>query len=40
MKKIVCFIIGHHWLYMEASYAGELDGRWCERCDKEEGHRI
>lgn len=39
-KKALCFIIGHKWLYMEAIYEGELDGRWCERCDKEEGKRI
>ena len=38
--KLVCAVVGHAWLYMEATYKGELDGRWCERCELEEGTRI
>ena len=37
---MICFLLGHHWLYLEARYEGELDGRWCERCGKEDGKRI
>jgi hypothetical protein len=40
MRKIICWVLGHEWHDLEAQYAGELDGRWCERCGKEEGRRI
>lgn len=40
MEKIICFFIGHSWYFLEAQYKGDLDGKWCERCNKEEGKRI
>lgn len=38
--NLICAIIGHKWLHMEAMYSGELDGKWCERCRAEVGERI
>lgn len=38
--KIIYRIFGHKWLWLEAIYRGELDGRWCERCGAEEGIRV
>jgi len=40
INKIICAIIGHHWLYIDGMYQGEFDGKWCARCDKEVGKRI
>ena len=35
IKKIICLIIGHKWLYTEPMYSGEFDGKFCERCNKD-----
>jgi hypothetical protein len=40
IKKIICKIVGHNWLYLDGMYVGELQGRWCQRCEIEEGERI
>lgn len=40
MKKLLCKIFGHKWYWLGALYQGDLNGRWCERCGKEEGKRI
>lgn len=32
MKKLICRILGHKWLWLEGMYVGEFDGQWCERC--------
>lgn len=33
MKKLICKIFGHKKIYLEAMYAGEVDGWFCDRCD-------
>lgn len=40
MKKIICFLFGHKWIYLEALYVGEFQGKMCERCDKREGYYV
>ncbi len=39
INKLICFIIGHQWHYLDALYEGEFDGKYCYRCDKEVGER-
>ena len=36
---LLCKILGHKWLHVEAQYAGELTGKMCERCPAEIGKR-
>ena len=38
MKRIICFfLLGHKWMYLEASFVGEFEGKFCKRCNKERG---
>lgn len=37
--NIICLIFRHQWHYLEAKYAGDFSGMWCERCDKHIGVR-
>lgn len=40
MKKLFCKILGHKYLYPEALYVGDFDGKFCERCDLHVGEYI
>ena len=40
MKKIICLLFGHKWIFLEPKYKGDFDGKWCERCDKRIGKYV
>ena len=37
MKELLCKILGHKWVHLEAIYEGEFDGKYCEYCDLHKG---